>query len=148
MHRRPPDPMRLRQELAALGVGEEAEVHVLHVEIEEPPHDLGNPLVPDEGEAALIERLDRLMVRDRLAIQLGVDPERSWPRLESATMVRNREGRVKNVHDAEDQHLVSPRLLDGGITLGSLDCSTSLVAPVADALGLGSDVLEQLGMQS
>ena len=37
--------------------------------------------------------------------------------------------------------------IDGGITLGSLDCSASLVEPIAKALGLGSDVLENLSMK-
>ena len=38
--------------------------------------------------------------------------------------------------------------IDGGITLGSLDCSASLEEPVAQALGLGSDVLQNLSMKS
>ena len=38
--------------------------------------------------------------------------------------------------------------IDGGITLGSLDCSASLVEPVAQALGLGPDVLENLAMKT
>ena len=41
-----------------------------------------------------------------------------------------------------------PRANDGGITLVPLDRSASLVEPIVKALGLGSDVLENLSMKS
>ena len=40
------------------------------------------------------------------------------------------------------------RAIDGEITLVPLDRSAALVEPVAKALGLGSDVLENLSMKS
>ncbi|MBL6734043.1 MAG: hypothetical protein ISP84_05830, partial [Candidatus Poseidonia sp.] len=39
--------------------------------------------------------------------------------LEGCTFVTNREGRVKNINDAEGSHLYSPRLRDGGLSLAN-----------------------------
>ena len=112
----PNSPDRLRRMVTTLGL-KDREVHVLHAEMGGPTEDLGNPLLPTGDLAVLADRLDRLTVRDRLAVVSGADPETTWSRLADASLVRNREGRVKNVHDAAGGHLVSPRLLDGGISL-------------------------------
>lgn len=113
-----PMPDVLEPQLAMLGL-DGREVHIVHAEEVDALAVLGGGgSTADEGALqAAQDRLDRLMVRDKVALFCGVDPAATWPRLADAALVRNREGRVKNVLDRDGIHLCSPRLMDGGLSL-------------------------------
>lgn len=59
----------------------------------------------------------RRLVSDKLTVLMNVDFEAARKLLLDATFVVNRQGRVKNAITPEGDHLASPRLGDGGLSL-------------------------------
>jgi predicted RNA-binding protein (TIGR00451 family) len=54
---------------------------------------------------------------DKLALLLAVPASISWPLTAGMQAVRSRTGRVKNLLTEDGRHIISPRLVDGGISL-------------------------------
>jgi archaeosine-15-forming tRNA-guanine transglycosylase len=61
--------------------------------------------------------LDREMIEDKVCYFLDVDRELAEDILAGCTFVYSKTHRVRNVHASDGQHLFSPRLRDGGLSL-------------------------------
>ena len=75
---------------------------------------LGEGAGPDEGTA---HRLQVESVRDKVAYfsDLSCDDAEKW--LSGCSFVYSRTGRVRNVMDSDGNHILSPRMRDGGLSL-------------------------------
>ncbi|MCS5536165.1 MAG: hypothetical protein NZ802_09960, partial [Candidatus Poseidoniales archaeon] len=69
-----------------------------------------------DEEISRIE-LDREMIEDKVCYFLDVDRELAEQILADCTFVYSKTHRVKNVHASDGQHIFSPRLRDGGLSL-------------------------------
>ena len=56
---------------------------------------------------------------DKLSVLLNVDRPSAERVMNATTFVVNREGRMKNINDADGVHLFSPRLRDGGLSMAT-----------------------------
>ena len=56
---------------------------------------------------------------DKLSVLLNVDRPSAERVMNGTTFVVNREGRMKNINDADGVHLFSPRLRDGGLSMAT-----------------------------
>ena len=56
---------------------------------------------------------------DKLSVLLNVDRPSAECVMNGTTFVVNREGRMKNINDANGVHLFSPRLRDGGLSMAT-----------------------------
>ncbi len=81
-------------------------------------NEVHQPLSEEEAQKALqAVRLEQGMSKQM--VLLNTSRAVATKVLEGCTFVTNREGRVKNINDAEGTHLYSPRLRDGGLSLAN-----------------------------
>ncbi len=71
------------------------------------------------GEDEEIEKIDidRRMIEDKVRYFLDVQPEISKQYMSGSSFVYSRTHRVRNVHSSDGEHLLSPRMRDGGLSL-------------------------------
>ena len=74
-------------------------------------------LGPGLNEEITRSELDREMIEDKVCYFLDVKREESEALLEGCTFVYSKTKRVRNVHASDGQHIISPRLRDGGLSL-------------------------------
>lgn len=77
--------------------------------------DAGRPTGASEQQVA--EWLERWSVIDKAALLLALPASVTWPLTDGMSVVRSRTGRVKNVLTSDGRHILSPRLIDGGLSL-------------------------------
>ncbi len=132
--RRRPNPLSIREELEHYGMGERRiiivdllgdgiqsraitaleQAGVLQAEGQGIAHT--EPLEKEQRDEAKV-RLQRRHVADKMVLLLNMKTEDVEHLLKDCTFVVNRLGRVKNAIIANDTHIVSPRLTDGGLSL-------------------------------
>ena len=61
--------------------------------------------------------LDRKMIADKVRYFLDVDEPTSEDLISNSTFVYSKTHRVRNVHASDGEHLLSPRMRDGGLSL-------------------------------
>ena len=96
----------------------------------------------DEDDATIRSWIERSQVSAKCSVLLGMDRNVAWKWLEGMTVRRSSTGRIKNVFDSDDIHVLSPRLNDGGlslttpgaITLHSLDAGLPKIVSIDDAV--------------
>ena len=76
----------------------------------------GTPIDKERRENAKLNVYRRL-VSDKLSVLLNVEHQAAIELLKEATFVVNRQGRVKNAITPNGEHIASPRLGDGGLSL-------------------------------
>ena len=81
-------------------------------------NDVHAPLTPEERDAARAV-LRTKQGRDKQMVLLNVSPEVATDVMNGAVFVVNREGRMKNINSADGDHLFSPRLRDGGLSMAT-----------------------------
>ena len=81
-------------------------------------NDVHAPLTPEQRDAAR-QRLRTKQAVAKQTVLLNTSHATARSVVEGASFVVNREGRVKNINDAEGEHLFSPRLRDGGMSLAT-----------------------------
>ena len=77
-------------------------------------------LVDDSELATLRDGLRRRQILDKLAVLANVDYDEADELIDSCTFVIGGTGRVKNVIDRHGNHILSPRLTDGGLSVTDL----------------------------
>ena len=77
-------------------------------------------IVDDEVLPALRDDLRRRQITDKMAVLLNLDYDHATSLVDSCTYIIGGTGRVKNVIDKNGQHIVSPRLTDGGLSMTDL----------------------------
>jgi len=77
-------------------------------------------IVDDEVLPALRDDLRRRQIIDKMAVLLNLDYDHATSLVDSCTYIIGGTGRVKNVIDKNGQHIVSPRLTDGGLSMTDL----------------------------
>ena len=82
------------------------------------PNEVHQPL-SEEERANARHRLRCEQAVGKQMVLLNTSRETAETIIKSCRFVVNREGRVKNVNDHEGQHLFSPRLRDGGMSLAT-----------------------------
>ena len=114
---------------------------------------LQQPIQVDDSELSLLrDKLRRRQVLDKLAVLMNVDYGAAAALIDSCTYVIGGTGRVKNVIDQHGNHILSPRLTDGGLSVTDLgakvihDCRSISVSEEGkfspyDGLGDGPPVL-------
>ncbi len=114
---------------------------------------LQQPIQVDDTELSLLrDKLRRRQVLDKLAVLMNVDYGAAAALIDSCTYVIGGTGRVKNVIDQHGNHILSPRLTDGGLSVTDLgakvihDCRSISVSEEGkfspyDGLGDGPPVL-------
>lgn len=114
---------------------------------------LQQPIQVDDSELSLLrDKLRRRQVLDKLAVLMNVDYGAAAALIDSCTYVIGGTGRVKNVIDQHGNHILSPRLTDGGLSVTDLgakvihDCRSISVSEKGkyspyDGLGDGPPVL-------
>ena len=82
---------------------------------------LQQPIQVDDNELSLLrDKLRRRQVLDKLAVLMNVDYGAAAALIDSCTYVIGGTGRVKNVIDQHGNHILSPRLTDGGLSVTDL----------------------------
>lgn len=82
---------------------------------------LQQPIQVDDSELSLLrDKLRRRQVLDKLAVLMNVDYGAAAALIDSCTYVIGGTGRVKNVIDQHGNHILSPRLTDGGLSVTDL----------------------------
>ena len=114
---------------------------------------LQQPIQVDDSELSLLRyKLRRRQVLEKLAVLMNVDYGAAAALIDSCTYVIGGTGRVKNVIDQHGNHILSPRLTDGGLSVTDLgatvihDCRSISVSEEGkfspyDGLGDGPPVL-------
>jgi len=69
------------------------------------------------GEEINRAELDREMIEDKVCYFLDINRDLAEQLLAGSSFVYSKTKRVKNVHASDGQHIISPRLRDGGISL-------------------------------
>jgi len=69
-----------------------------------------------EGEVQKIE-MDRKMIEDKVCYFLDISREDSKALIKGSTFVYSKTHRVRNVHASDGEHILSPRMRDGGLSL-------------------------------
>ena len=69
----------------------------------------------DEGRSKA--ELDRQMIEDKICYFLDVERQFAEQLLSGSTFIYSRTHRIRNVHSEDGQHLFSPRMRDGGLSL-------------------------------
>ena len=82
------------------------------------PHDVHQPLTEADRNGARNSLRCEQAVSKQMVL-LNTSRQVSEAVITDCTFVVNREGRVKNVNDHEGQHLYSPRLRDGGMSVAT-----------------------------
>lgn len=93
----------------------------------EQPHDVHQTLERELHEQALNALRNEQVVAKQMVL-LNTTREVASSVANGCTYVTNREGRVKNVNRADGQHLYSPRLRDGGMSLANAGARALLEA--------------------
>ena len=81
-------------------------------------HEVHQPISADQREQARASLRHEQGV-DKQCVMLNLDRTSAEQVMKGATFVVNREGRMKNINDADGAHLFSPRLRDGGFSLAT-----------------------------
>ena len=81
-------------------------------------NDVHSPLTAEERDTAR-HHLRTMQGRDKQMVLLNVSHETSSAMMADTTFVVNREGRMKNINHANGDHLFSPRLRDGGLSMAT-----------------------------
>ena len=81
-------------------------------------HEVHQPISADQREQARASLRHEQGV-DKQCVMLNLDRPSAEQVMKGATFVVNREGRMKNINDADGAHLFSPRLRDGGFSLAT-----------------------------
>jgi len=128
--RHEPEPVWIKSELQRLGLATEAFVTVdvagdgmkqrlaEALESLDLPHGIHQPLTEDHRNAARNKLRCEQAVSKQMVL-LNTSRQTGEAVVEGCTFVVNREGRVKNVNDQNGQHLFSPRLRDGGMSVAT-----------------------------
>ena len=82
------------------------------------PNHVHEPITPEQREHAQ-QTLRVAQAVDKQMVLLNTSRETASATAKDGQFVVNREGRVKNINDADGQHLFSPRLRDGGLSLAN-----------------------------
>ena len=69
-----------------------------------------------ENEVERID-IDRKMIEDKVRYFLDVDEEISQQLLSNSSFIYSKTHRVRNMHASDGEHLLSPRMRDGGLSL-------------------------------
>ena len=69
------------------------------------------------GEEVSKTDLDRKMIEDKVCYFLDVERDISKKLLEGCSFVYSKTKRVRNVHASDGEHILSPRMRDGGLSL-------------------------------
>ena len=77
-------------------------------------------MVDDQVLPPLRDGLRRRQIIDKMVVLLNLDYDHAASLVESCTYIIGGTGRVKNVIDKHGQHIVSPRLTDGGLSMTDL----------------------------
>ena len=77
-------------------------------------------MVDDQVLPPLRDGLRRRQITDKMVVLLNLDYDHAASLVESCTYIIGGTGRVKNVIDKHGQHIVSPRLTDGGLSMTDL----------------------------
>ena len=77
-------------------------------------------MVDDQVLPPLRDGLRRRQIIDKMVVLLNLDYDHAASLVESCTYIIGGTGRVKNVMDKHGQHIVSPRLTDGGLSMTDL----------------------------
>ena len=77
-------------------------------------------MVDDQELPPLKDGLRRRQIIDKMVVLLNIDYDHAANLVESCTYIIGGTGRVKNVIDKHGQHIVSPRLTDGGLSMTDL----------------------------
>ena len=77
-------------------------------------------MVDDQELPPLRDGLRRRQIIDKMVVLLNLDYDHAASLVESCTYIIGGTGRVKNVIDKHGQHVVSPRLTDGGLSMTDL----------------------------
>lgn len=77
-------------------------------------------MVDDQELPPLRDDLRRRQIIDKMVVLLNLDYDHAANLVESCTYIIGGTGRVKNVIDKHGQHIVSPRLTDGGLSMTDL----------------------------
>ncbi|MCH1540863.1 MAG: tRNA guanosine(15) transglycosylase TgtA [Candidatus Poseidonia sp.] len=107
------DGVRLRMETALASLKHKGESEVM------------NDLEKDMASKADNE-LNMRQAQDKMIVMLNVDATVAASSTHGMSFLINRQGRVRNVMDAQGDHILSPRLYDGGISL--TNAGASLIA--------------------
>ena len=89
------------------------------------PHNVHHPLSVEERDRAR-HALRTSQGIDKLMVLLNMSREHATSVTTGSTFVVNREGRVKNINDAQGRHFFSPRLRDGGLSLANAGAAALL----------------------
>ncbi len=81
-------------------------------------NDVHAPLTLEERDAAR-HQLRTKQGQDKQMVLLNVGHEVAHDVMNGATFVVNREGRMKNINNAAGEHMFSPRLRDGGLSMAT-----------------------------
>ena len=81
-------------------------------------NDVHSPLTAEERDTAR-HHLRTMQGRDKQMVLLNVSHETSSAMMADTSFVVNREGRMKNINHANGDHLFSPRLRDGGLSMAT-----------------------------
>ena len=96
----------------------------------------------DEDDGAIRSWIEHSQISAKCSVLLGMDRNLAWEWLEGMTVQRSSTGRIKNVFDSDGNHVLSPRLNDGAlslttpgaIALHSLDAGLPEVVSIDDAV--------------
>ena len=80
----------------------------------------GEIMVDDQELPPLRDDLRRRQIIDKMVVLLNLDYDHAANLVDSCTYIIGGTGRVKNVIDKHGQHIVSPRLTDGGLSMTDL----------------------------
>ena len=88
-------------------------------------HEVHQPISADQREQARASLRHEQGV-DKQCVMLNLGRTSAEQVMKGATFVVNREGRMKNINDADGAHLFSPRLRDGGFSLATAGANALL----------------------
>ena len=86
-------------------------------------------MVDDQVLPPLRDGLRRRQIIDKMVVLLNLDYDHAASLVESCTYIIGGTGRVKNVIDKHGQHIVSPRLTDGGLSMTDLGSKAMFELP-------------------
>ncbi|MBT4066392.1 MAG: tRNA guanosine(15) transglycosylase TgtA [Euryarchaeota archaeon] len=114
--KRKPNFAAIQRELGMFGIHNRRIIPVDISDTEELHSRVFKQLGIEPKERTPIEKLQAQVV-DKLCVLCNVDQDDAIGICEDATFVMSRTGRIRNVIDASESHLFSPRLAEGGISL-------------------------------
>ncbi|MAK26261.1 MAG: hypothetical protein CMA02_03215 [Euryarchaeota archaeon] len=78
----------------------------------------------DDQDNEIRSWLERSQISAKCSVFLGIERNKAWDWLEGMTVQRSSTGRINNVFNSEGEHILSPRLNDGGLSLTSLGATS------------------------